>query len=266
MRPPFPGMDPWLEHPEIWHGVHIGLIVSIADDLASKLEPRYFVDIQERVYLVEPEPRHYLGRPDVAISGLTGRTDSSSGGGRGSTSTLEYVETEIEIIDSEEEVTLRRLEIRDAASRELVTVIELLSPTNKLDRHGREQYLEKRKAYVDSNINFIEIDLLRAGEPIITGYPAGADYRILIARAESLPRAKLREFNLRQPIPPIPIPLRPSEAEPTLELNAVLHGVYERARYDLRIDYSRPPVPPLSESDARWAAEVVASPPRESRP
>lgn len=259
MRPPFPGMDPWLEHPEVWPGIHSSLIASTRDELAAKVAPRYFVDIEERVYFVEPQRRQYLGKPDVAISGFEESAPSSRSAPRASTSTVDFVETDVEVVEDEDELRFRHLEIHDAATRVLVTVIEIMSPTNKLHPHGREKYLDKRRAYFNAEVNFVEIDLLRAGKPMPTrGEAVQADYRILIARSAALPRAKLRGFGVRQLIPPIPIPLRAGESEPILDLNAVLHGVYERARYDLRIDYSTLPVPPLREEDAEWAAGIVA--------
>ena len=71
------------------------------------------------------------------------------------------------------------------------------------------------------------------------------------------PRAKLYTFNVRQPIPAIPIPLLPEDAEPELDLGAVLHALYDRARFDLRLNYAKPPVPPLSEADAAWARSIA---------
>ncbi|RMF26349.1 MAG: DUF4058 family protein, partial [Chloroflexi bacterium] len=51
-----------------------------------------------------------------------------------------------------------------------------------------------------------------------------------------------------------PLPLRPGDEEPLVDLNALLHALYDRAGYDLSIDYTRPPVPPLEGEDATWAA------------
>lgn len=258
MRPPFPGMDPWLEAPDIWPGIHGSLIVSIRDDLAAKVAPRCFVDIEERVYLVQPDSDVYLGRPDVVLSGPKGATPSPRGPARASSMVDDFVETDIQI-PRLEKVKIRRLAIRLASNRELVTAIELLSPSNKVDRRGRKNYIEKRQMIFESLTNFVEIDLLRAGKPMpFEGGLSRADYRILIAREEAYPGAKLREFSIRQPIPPVPIPLMPGEAEPSVDLNSILHGVYERARYDLRIDYSTPPVPPLNPDDAEWASGIVA--------
>ena len=63
MRPPFPGMDPWLEHPAIWPDVHNRLITAIADDLTPRLAPRYFVGIEQRVYLLcRGRPTSWAGR------------------------------------------------------------------------------------------------------------------------------------------------------------------------------------------------------------
>ena len=99
----------------------------------------------------------------------------------------------------------------------------------------------------DPNTSLVEIDLLRGGKPmpLSTRDPVESDYRILISRGKSRPRAKLYAFGVRQPIPAIPIPLLPKDPEPSLDLNAVLHGLYERARFDLVLDYAYPPVPPL---------------------
>src|SRR5207248_1113284 len=99
--------------------------------------------------------------------------------------------------------------------------------------------------------SLVEIDLLRAGErmPII-GPPVHSAYRIIVSQGSKRPRATLYVFGVRQPIPAIPIPLLPGEDEPSLDLNGVLHALYGRARFDLRVDYAQPPVPPLSETDA----------------
>jgi hypothetical protein len=66
-------------------------------------------------------------------------------------------------------------------------------------------------------------------------------------------------FSLRQLIPAVLVPLLPGRDEPALDLNAVLHALYERARYDLRLDYARPAVPPLVDDDAAWAAGLAGA-------
>ena len=73
------------------------------------------------------------------------------------------------------------------------------------------------------------------------------------------PKALLYPFDVQDPIPAIPIPLERGDEEPLLDLNLLLHRLYDQAVYNLRIDYRQFPTPPLTEEDAAWAAELVAS-------
>jgi hypothetical protein len=160
-----------------------------------------------------------------------------------------------------DEVTERYLEVRDVATGEVITAIEILSPTNKLTRGGRNQYDRKRLKVLGSATNLLEIDLLRSGEPFPIRFQNGdreALYRIVVSRAPWRPRADVYLFGLRAPIPDVPMPLRPGESEPVLPLNRVLHDLYDRAGYDQVIDYQQPPVPPLGDEDAVWAAQLLA--------
>ena len=63
MNCPFPGMDPYLEHPVLWESVHARLMVAIANQLQPKLDPRYVASIEERVFIEGPQRRV----PDVWI-------------------------------------------------------------------------------------------------------------------------------------------------------------------------------------------------------
>lgn len=142
--------------------------------------------------------------------------------------------------------------------------MELLSPVNKIFEEGREQYTRKRADVLRTLTNLVEIDLLRTGRPMaVVGPDVESNYRILVAPGWRRPHARMHAFSLRQPIPEISIPLQKGEDEPTLALNDLLHSLYNRARFDLRLDYNEPPVPPLAAADAVWAQELIAqwSPP-----
>ena len=130
-----------------------------------------------------------------------------------------------------EEVVERFLEIRSVQSAEVVTVIELLSPANKSNPTGRQEYNDKRQKVLSSKTNLIEIDLLRGGEspPLHWRTQPQCDYRIVVSRAWQRPQVDVYCIGLRQPLPSIPVPLRRSESEPSLELNQLLHDLYERA-------------------------------------
>jgi hypothetical protein len=217
--------------------------------------PRYYVALERRTYLLKPDDIVFIGRPDIAIA-----TKEASVVPVMAPVFNGVLDVEVPMND---EVGEDYLEIHEVRTGKLVTLIELLSPTNKLDKDGREQYETKRAQVLSSHTNLIEIDLLRAGEPMaVVGRAARSDYRVLISRGHERPRARLYFFSLRQPIPQFPLPLLPGEMEPLIDLNTTLHALYTRARYDLRVDYSQPPVPPLSSDDTAWAATLeYRSPP-----
>ena len=178
---------------------------------------------------------------------------------------VEPAESAVCVIDVDvlmrSEVEETFLEVHEVGTERLVTLIELLSPANKVSHDGRERYELKREHIFTTRTNLVEIDLLRAGRAMpLNSRKAGAgDYRVLIARGATRPAAKLHTFGLRQPIPTIPIPLLPGEDEPTLDLNEILHALYDRARFDLRLRYDQPPIPPLREADAGWASELIGN-------
>ncbi|MCU0565294.1 MAG: DUF4058 family protein [Oculatellaceae cyanobacterium Prado106] len=245
MSSPFPGMNPYLEHPELWSAVRNRLMVAIADNLVDDLSEKYRVEIEKRTYFSNDGDSLgdslLVGIPDVAV--VTGRTLETPS----STTTLALPsQPQKATIPLPEEVNERYLEIREVATGVVVTVIEILSPKNKRAGEGRLAYESKRNQVLASATHLIEIDLLRAGKPFpVTGEYLG-DYRILVSRSQQRPVVDLYAVNLKQPIPAIPIPLLSGETEPILELQRSLNYVYKRGRYHLAIDYTQPPSPPLS--------------------
>jgi hypothetical protein len=252
MPTPFPGMDPYLERAELWPGIHNRLIASVADALGPLLLPRYFVSVEERTYTVAPDDLVFAGRPDMAVVDLRGDTtehalDSASEGA---------VLVEVPRLD---EVRETFLEIRSTANERVVTVLEILSPSNKRPGAGREQYVAKRLDIFSSWTSLVEIDLLRAGEPMpVFGWSGQSDYRILVSRGRRT-RATLLPFGVRRPIPRFVLPLLKGDDEPTVDLGALLHALYDRAGYNLRIDYRGEADPPLADADAAWADELLRS-------
>jgi hypothetical protein len=150
------------------------------------------------------------------------------------------------------------LEVREVAGGKVITVIELLSPTNKQPGEGRETYEAKRLEIFRSRTHFVEMDLLRAWEPMpFWGNGRDSHYRILVRRGERRERADLYAFSVRDPIPRFPLPLQKGDEEPIVDLKPLLDELYDEASYDLRVDYQKPPVPPLNDVDAQWAAQVT---------
>jgi len=256
MRPSFPGMDPWLEHPDIWPDVHNSLITAIRDVLNPQVVPRYVVRVESRTTVLSGLDVDLVYRPNLAV-----RVAHLSSPSRASN--VAVVErTQIQPVPvlvpiEQDEVEETYLAIQELPGRKLVTVIEVLSPTNKKTKDARGGYLEKRHNLIRSGVN-VEIDLLRAGEPMpVRNAPPRSDYRILISRPRRSRNSDLYGFSYKTAIPDIPIPLLPADDEPLLHLNDVLHDVVDKARYDLTIDYRVAPEPPLPPEDQVWADAII---------
>lgn len=245
-------MDPYLEQPALWPNVHSSLIVAIRDELAPRLRPRYYVAVEERMVGVGPDDLLFAVRPDAAVVGSPA-PDAGGTSARGDVGRVVTV-----ALPMAEQVRETYLAIREARGDQVITVLEILSPTNKLPGEGRRQYEQKRLALLGTRTHLVEIDLLRSGEPMpMLGYSGHSDYRVLVSRAEKRPLADLWPFSVREPIPSFHVPLQPTDDEPSLDLNRLLHDLYDRAGYDLRIDYSGAAAPPLSGEDAAWAAALL---------
>jgi len=265
MPSPFPGMNPYLEHPELWPGVHHWLIIAIAESLAPQLRPKYRVAVEVRMYDTSEEDTLLVGIPDVVVQRpLTATTPPAPSyeGGNPTMSNVAVASPPVKpmtvTIPVPYTVKEGYLEVREVATKEVVTAIEILSPKNKRPGEGRKAYLKKRQRVLGSLTHLVEIDLLRAGEPMpILENNIQSNYRILVSRGDRRPRSDLYPFNLPEVIPSFPLPLRSEDISPLVDLQALLSGVYERAGYDLAIDYDRQPVPPLSETDAAWADALL---------
>lgn len=246
-------MDPYLEHPALWPDVHNALIAELRNTIAPVLRPRYYVRLEERTYLAEPEGLVFVGRPDLAVE--RGRSPveptapaAAAPGGRG-------VLVEVPVPDTMRETYL---EVRAVEGGDVVTVLEVLSPTNKAPGRGREIYADKRRAVLGTRTSLVEIDLVRAGEPMaVLGTPPRSHYRILVSPGSRRPIAQLFPFALREPIPVFSLPLRSDDAEPSVDVGAVLATLYDHAAYDLSIDYRRAPTPPIEGADAEWADTLL---------
>jgi len=150
------------------------------------------------------------------------------------------------------------LEVREVGTEALVTTIEILSSTNKRAGKGRQMYEEKREQVLLSRTNLVEIDLLRKGESMpFLGSHIASNYRILVCRGNKRPYGDLYAFNLPSLIPSFSLPLRSGDTEPVLDLQALLHEMYDIYGYDLVVDYSQEAVPQLSKTETVWADELL---------
>ena len=251
MPSPFPGMNPYIEQPAVWEDFHTRFMTAAAEAIAAQVEPRYFVKIEERLFLHEPfsTARKPFGRPDLSVLPGDGTSAPPTGTALAAPATV--------FAPDEEEVSQRYLEVRDRQSREVVTVVELLSPSNKGRGDGREQYWNKTRLLLSrTETNLVEIDLLRGGPRLPWRDMPTCDYYALVCRTDEYPRAAFWPVKVHASLPSIPIPLRPGEPEPMLDLQALLHHIYDAGRYRLFV-YDSDPEPPLSTADAVWAAQLL---------
>ncbi len=259
MPSPFPGMDPYLESPVHWPDVHHELM-SVARELLNRsLRPRYHVRVEERVYVSdETDPGRKAIIPDLQV--IAGHTESSwnSDFGQIGTSVCEPVVLTTLI---EDEIHEARLEIIDANEKAVVTVIEILSPTNKIVcSRGRASYEQKRKEVMTSSTHLVEIDLLRDGDHLhCRELLPKADYYVHVSRRGDRPRGTVWPILLPQRLPVISIPLNSEDPDVMLDLQTVLNTAYDRAAYDLVVDYRIAPVPPLTGQLIEWANALLCS-------
>lgn len=250
MPSPFPGMNPYLEHPGLWAGIHHRLITAIANALEPQIQPKYIVAIEERVYEISGETTVLVGVPDVSVQ----QTQPADQSPPVNLAVAEPIAQPIEVtLPLSEPLTEGYLEIRAVETGEVITAIEVLSPKNKQTGMGRLRYESKRAAVLAGPTHFVEIDLLRQGDPITTlEAPMQSDYQILVSRSHTRPKADLYAFNLPDPMPTFPIPLSPEDDEPLINLQQLVDKIYDQGGYALRVNYQVPPVPKLLEPDANW--------------
>jgi Protein of unknown function (DUF4058) len=263
MPSPFPGMDPYLEKPSRWPGIHLNLIAATQALLTSQLRPKYLVRVEERVYIADDydDPRKAKMRvPDVEVAVRPGWGQATFAPGGSEADALEVLEPIIATTWFDElEIHQAFLNVIDNETRDVITVIEILSPANKIPgSHGSESYEKKFQEVMYSASHFVEIDLLRGSRRVPVPRKIGThEYLVHISRKRLRPRGQLYPLRLPRRLPIIPIPLKAGDPDAQLDLQSLIDQTYDRAGYDMEIDYSQDPVPPLDAEMAAWADELL---------
>ncbi|MGB3613702.1 MAG: DUF4058 family protein [Elainellaceae cyanobacterium] len=257
MPSPFPGMNPYLEHPELWPGVHHWLIIELARFLSPQLRPKYRVAVEVRLYETVGGQSLLVGIPDLTVKGAQAGAQEVTTNVAVAPPPTQPQTVEVPV---PEMVKQGYLEVREVATNDVVTAIEILSPINKRPGEGRQQYESKRSKILGSSTHFVEIDLLRRGQPMpVYHNTIQAHYRILVSRGYRRPQADLYTFKLQDPIPVFPLPLKSGDTEPLVDLQLLLSNLYDEASYDLAIDYAQDPIPQLSEEEQSWASTILTA-------
>ncbi len=254
---PFPGMNPFFERH--WRDAHTSLLMYLRDALHERLPPDLVAIAEEEVVNIGAGQRPVTYRPDVQIREAA--TLNEPGAMEAAPpSSLPTTSAEPIRVVLDEEIE-RWLEIRDQEGR-LITALELLSPSNKLEAIERERYFRKRHTFQSRGVNFIEIDLVRQGTSVFATtirsvlQNADACYGICVFRATRPEEREVYPIRLRERLPVIRIPLRPSDADVVLDLQPLIDQCHERGRYHL-LNYHLALNPPLSPEDANWADQLL---------
>jgi hypothetical protein len=262
-------MDPCLEAPDIWPDFHNGLAAEIRAELNSSLPPPYFARLEMRPEIGIVEEGEHTRRivPDVAVVRRPGPEPGAS-----PVAVLSAPRTTIsrsvEVTVCSEPIRHTYVEIRDSSrGHPLVTLIEIVGPSNKRRSPDRKAYLRKQGRGLRGGANLIEIDWLRTGERLLTGLELQAcvaslqpppDYLVLVnrswQRAGGASAFQVFPILLAESLPCISVPLRQGQDELPLDLQFVFNRAYDSGPYRRgAVDYGQPPEPPLLPDQAAWA-------------
>jgi hypothetical protein len=260
MPSPFPGMDPYLENTDFWQGFHNRFMTYLADEIQPHLPPNYVATLEMRVYYeggAGDDVGVAVRIPDIDLV----RTGPSSGWGQPGRADVEIRGQMVDV--DPVEFREAHILIRDISAGELVTSVELLSPTNKRPGEGRDLYRVKQSEMVVAGVNLVEIDLLRSGAHTI--YPSAESiahlapfhYIASVHRVRDALRCEVFTWTVRQALPVIPIPLAVEDREVDADLGRVFSEAYDKGRFARLLNYGSRPRPPLAAEDAEWAGSLL---------
>jgi Protein of unknown function (DUF4058) len=221
MPSPFPGMDPYLEDESLWSVFHHQMVMCLYQVLLPGLVDRYRARVGQRSYTTE-----------------------------------QALFTSIVREEHHEDY----IEIRQRGDGKLVTLVEVVSPSNKTTSAGRAAYLEKRHEGRAANANLVEIDLVLQGQPTLDYARDGLpdwDYLVTVTRASQPERYEIYTTTLQKRLPRFRLPLASDDRDTVLDLHTAFTRCYDQGGFAGKIDYKREPNTPLTDEDRQWLDEVL---------
>lgn len=271
----FPGMDPYLERRDLWADFQNRLAARIGAELNRLLPDRFYARTEYRYELdifVHDQNGHetHSGNADVGVVRL--KPDQGS-----ATAVLELprrkLSPAVEVLTESIQVRRAFIEIFETGTtHRLVTIIEIVSPSNKKPGRDRERFEEKLREILASDANLVVVDLLRAGERVfpddgLSGRIADLDpapaYLIWINRSwkrnPDTIAYSLYPISIQDALPCVGIPLTKQDDDVPLDFQYVFQRVYDEGPYRRgAVDYRKPPEPPFDSDAAAWAEELLA--------
>ena len=221
MPSPFPGMDPYLEDEALWPVFHHQLVMCLYQILLPGLVDRYRARVNQRHYVTEQ-----------ALFTSVVREEHHE----------DYIE------------------IRQRSDGRLITLVDVVSPTNKLSAAGRTAYLAKRCEGKSANANLVELDLVLQGQPTLEYSRDGLpdwDYAVTVTRSTQPERYEIYTATLQKKLPRFRLPLAADDRDTVLDLHTAFTRCYDQGGFASKIDYGRDPATPLNPEDRQWLQEVL---------
>ncbi len=262
MPGPFPGMDPYLEAPQLWRGFQTVFIPALNAQLNSALPPGFAAFIEERISVLLPE--NYVV-PDRAV---TQRNEPELVPARAGGSGVRIRMVDASEIGAVAPDTLRDLfiEIRPTAGLhgDVITTIELISPPSKQpDGRWRQEYEARQRELLESQTHLLEIDLLRGDAHTVAAPNAAVnsngpwDYLISLHRAGPGSAFEVWRNFLEERLPRVRVPLTGIYPDVICDLQEALASAYDAGPYRRILDYNLEPDPPMSEPYRQWSDRLL---------
>lgn len=155
-----------------------------------------------------------------------------------------------------------------------ITVIELLSHSNKSAGRGREEYLAKQKTLLESEVHLLELDFLRAGEYTLAASQSSLkarfgpfDYAASLHRGGYGRRFQAVAWTVQDRLPTVLVPLDETHADLEIDLQPVFERTYDEGGFERMVDYTASPEPTFpDEALAGWVTSMSASCMSKARP
>jgi hypothetical protein len=209
-------MDPYLEDEKLWPTFQHHLVHALHQMLLPGLMDRYRARVSQR---------HYVAEQALFTSVVR------------------------------EEHTESLIEVRQRGDGRLVTLIEVVSPANKLSDAGRRAYLDRREDARVARANLVEIDLVLQGTPLVEyarqGLPSW-DYAVFVSRATQPDRYEIFPGTLPKPLPKFRLPLAADDRDTILNLQAAFARAFDQGDFGEQIDYTLDPKTRLGEENRAW--------------
>jgi hypothetical protein len=209
-------MDPFLEDDKLWPAFQHQLVSCLYQILLPGLVDRYRARVA---------PRHYVTEQALFTSVIR------------------------------EEHHEEYIEIRQRSDSRLITLLDVVSPSNKTTAAGRQAYLDKRREGRTANANLVEVDLVLQGQPMLEysrdGLPEW-DYAVTVTRATQPDRHEIYTATLQKPLPRFRLPLAADDRDTVLNLHAAFTRAFDQGDFASRIDYQRDPPTALPPERREW--------------